>query len=119
MAWTVTAAQRQPIRKALCAQRNHVSNKVEIKSIEELESMHTGSLMSRRNALLKCEESYELSDQFGISSHDKDAGVIEFKDSNNWKKAYKELRSILATREHIPNKEERKALRQAKAKSRK
>ena len=96
-----------------------MSNKVEIKSIEELESKHTGSLMSRCIALLKCEVSYELSDQFGIRSQDKDAGFIAFKDSNNWKKAYKELMSILATREHISNKEERKALRQTKAKSRK
>jgi len=96
-----------------------VSNKVEIKSIKELESMHTGSLMTRRKALLKCEESYESSDQVGITPQKKKDDFIEFKDSKEWKQAYKELRDILSTRENIPNKQERKALRQAKAKSKK
>lgn len=38
-------------------------SKVEKKSIEELALMHTGSLMKRREALLKCEESLALSDR--------------------------------------------------------
>ena len=96
-----------------------MSNKVEIRPKEELESMHTGSLMSRRAALLKCEESYELSDQAGISPPEKNREFIEFKDTDEWKQAYKELKDILSTRENIPNKQERKAMRQAKAKARK
>ena len=40
-----------------------MASKVEVKTLEELEKMHTGSIMSRRAALLKCEESFEMSDQ--------------------------------------------------------
>jgi len=39
-----------------------MASKVEILSVEELEKMHTGTLMSRRESLLKCDESLELSD---------------------------------------------------------
>ena len=81
--------------------------------------MHTGSLMTRRKALLKCEESFELSDQVGITPHKKDNDFIEFKDSDEWEQAYKELKGILSMRENMPNKQERKVMRQAKAKERK
>lgn len=84
---------------------------VERKSLAELEAMHTGSLMSRRKALLKCDESFELSDQSKPSITDK----IEFKNTVEWKQAYQDLKSVLDSRENWPNKLERKALRQAKA----
>ncbi len=74
--------------------------------------MHTGTLMSRRNALLKCEESFELSDQYQVI---KDNG-IEFKNTSQWKQAYQDLKAVLSTRENIISKQERKAIRQAKAK---
>ncbi len=73
--------------------------------------MHTGSLMSRRKALLKCEESFELSDQIEPSNTDK----IEFKNTVEWQQAYQDLKSVLDTRENLPNKQERKTIRQAKA----
>ena len=88
-----------------------MSNKVEPKILAELEAMHTGSLMSRRKALLKCDESFELSDQTTRSS----SGLIEFKDTPEWKQAYQQLKEVLADREHVPNKLERKNLRQLKA----
>ena len=80
--------------------------------------MHTGTLMNRRAALLKCEESFESSDRNGYEAKPSASitGVIEFKDSPEWKQAYKQLKDVLANREHVPNKLERKKLRQLKAK---
>lgn len=89
-----------------------MSKKLDVISKTELEEMHTGTLMSRRNALLKCEESFELSDQYQTAKNN----GIEFKNAPQWKKAYQDLKSVLSTRENIPSKQERKALRQAKAK---
>ncbi|WP_157589021.1 MULTISPECIES: hypothetical protein [Pseudoalteromonas] len=40
--------------------------------------------MSRRNALLKCEESFEMSDQYQAAKND----GIEFKNTPQWKQAY-------------------------------
>ena len=76
----------------------------EVKIIEatELESMHTGSLMTRRKKLLACEESFEVSDRYGIENEPipEETGYIEFKNSTEWKKAYKELKSVLSMREN-------------------
>lgn len=88
-----------------------MSSKVEPKTIVELEGMHTGSLMSRRKFLLQCEESGEVK----VSESD----AIEFKNTPEWKQAYKELKTVLATRENVPSKKERKEMRKSKAKSRK
>ena len=74
--------------------------------------MHTGSLMSRRKALLKCEESLELSGHYDSSKHNN----IEFKNTIQWQQAYSDVKEVLSTRENILNKQERKALRQEKAK---
>ena len=92
-----------------------MSSKVPIISNEELDSFHTGILMTRRKALLKCEESFELSDQFDHGSFAQQE-FIEFKNTPQWKQAYAELKMVLSTRENVLNKKERKALRQAKAK---
>ena len=95
-----------------------MASKVEIKTIEELNEMHTGSLMNRRAALLKCEEAFELSDRLGYETKPKvtKTGVIEFKDTPEWQQAYNELKNVLSTRENVPNKKERKQIRQEKAK---
>ena len=76
--------------------------------------MHTGTLMSRRKALLKCEESFELSDCYGykIKPLVEDTKIIEFKDSIEWKEAYQELKNVLKNREHLLSKKERKLIRQ-------
>ncbi|MFQ3220125.1 MAG: hypothetical protein ACI8R9_000767 [Paraglaciecola sp.] len=89
-----------------------MSKKLDVISKADLEKMHTGTLMTRRSALLKCEESLELSDQYQPTKH----SVIEFKNTSQWKQAYEDLKVILSGRENIPNKQERKALRHAKAK---
>ena len=98
-----------PFSGALCVIELSMSSKVERKLLVEIEAMHTGSLMSRRKALLKCEESFELSDQIQRSNSDK----IEFKNTTEWQQAYKDLKSVLDTRENLSNKKERKAMRQA------
>ena len=94
-----------------------MSSKVEFKTLEELNAMHTGTLMSRREALLKCEETFEASDRNNYEPKPlpKDTGYIEFKDTPEWKKAYEELKNILSTRENLPNKQERKKIRKEKA----
>lgn len=93
--------------------------KIELKTVEELNRMHTGSLMSRRAALLKCEESFELSDRNRYKTKPKisETGFIEFKGTTEWQQAYNELKSVLSTRENIPNKQECKEIRKEKAKN--
>ena len=95
-----------------------MASKVEIKTLEELREMHTGSLMSRRDVLLKCEESFEASDRSGyeIKPSTSTTGLIEYKNTPEWKNAYNELKSVLSNREKIPNMQERKEIRKEKAK---
>lgn len=83
------------------------------KTLAELAAMHTGSLMSRRQALLRCPETSSLSVQDKASLF----SAIQFKDTQVWQNAYRELKNELDTREHLPNKQERKAQRQARAKN--
>ena len=95
-----------------------MASKVEVKTLEELEKMHTGSIMSRRAALLKCEESFEMSDRNGYETKPNvsQTGLIEFKNTPEWQQAYKELKKVLSARENVPNKQERKEIRREKAK---
>ena len=88
-----------------------MANKVEHKSLKELEAMHTGSLMSRRKALFKCDDSFEHSDELERPTHD----LIQFKQTPEWQQAYSDLKSVLSRRENIPSKKERKELRQENA----
>ena len=78
--------------------------------------MHTGALMSRRAALLKCEGLFEKSDRYKCEMKPlaKNTGLIEFKDTFEWQQAYKDLKDVLKTREHLPNKQERKEIRKEK-----
>ena len=95
-----------------------MGSKVEIVKLKELEGMHTGTLMTRRAALLKCEESFELSDRNGYEENPSktNSRIIEFKVTAEWKLAYDDLKAVLATRENLPNKQERKEMRQEQAK---
>jgi len=90
--------------------------KVPIVSLEELQTMHTGSLMSRRKALLACEQSLNDTDrQDEDMPNSPETGMIEFKDSPQWRQAYDEIKQVLATREHVPDREERRQIRKEKA----
>jgi hypothetical protein len=84
---------------------------VKIIPLNELESMHTGSLMARRKALLKCEASLSASDR--DSGYKVAPGTIEFKDSEEWKLAYRQLKNVLSKRENWPIKGDKKAARRS------
>ena len=101
--------------RALCVLEYRLSKKIAVISKSELSKLHVGTLMSRRDALLKCEEAFELSDQFGHTEPLQD-GSIEFKNTIQWKQAYEELKMELSKRENVPSKFERKLIRKEKAK---
>ena len=100
------------------AEQIEMSSKVKIIDPQELETMATGLLLSRRSKLLKCEESFEVSDRHGHEEppDPDESGVIEFKKQPHWSKAYKELKNVLAHREHVPAASESEARRQQQAK---
>ena len=74
---------------------------VPIISVAELEKMHTGSLLTRLQKLRELEEDPASSTwlEEEISQFD---DMILFKSSNEWKMAYRDLKSVLNTREHVP-----------------
>jgi len=70
--------------------------------------MHTGSLLSRLQRLRRCVDSPTASDFTQdelkkISS----SGDILFKDTEEWRSAFNDVKAALSTREHIPNKTRR------------
>ena len=73
---------------------------IKVFTIEELEQMHTGSLMSRRAQLLRCEESEELSDLTAEEKQNPEKNRIKYKQTEIWKTAYSDLKEVLAKREH-------------------
>jgi hypothetical protein len=82
---------------------------------DELEAMHTGSLLQRLKQLHECEESFELSDMY---PEEVPEGQIVFKSSEEWKHAYQEVKAVLASREHVPGGAERAARRRRSGRSR-
>jgi len=66
-----------------------MASKVEVKTFEELEKMHTGSLLSRLATLLKCEESFKMSDRNGLETKPDISHTcfIEFKNTPEWQQA--------------------------------
>jgi hypothetical protein len=66
----------------------------------ELEKLSTKQLLGRLQRLRQCEESLELSDRDAIDS----SGCIEFKQSQEWIVAVRDIKQILSHREHIPSK---------------
>jgi hypothetical protein len=79
-------------------------SQVKIMARAELKSLHAGSLLTRRNRLLACEEAFDQSDRF---RHDEKPepqrpGLIEFKDTPEWAEAYQDVKATPATREHVP-----------------
>ena len=67
---------------------------------EALMAMPTKQLLGRLKRLQHCEDSATASD---IS--EREIAVVEgilFKDTEKWQRAYEELKTVLAAREHIP-----------------
>lgn len=85
--------------------------KIERKSLEELEQMHTGTLMKRRDDLLKCPDPPEPLEGREVST----GSDILYKNTPQWNEAYHDVKTVLANREHMPNKQQRRAIRQERA----
>ncbi len=69
-------------------------------NIEELKNKKTKELLGYLSRLQKCEESFELSDMddnIDLS----DYKTIYFKQTQKWKEAYKNVKTVLDKREHV------------------
>ncbi|MCO4781751.1 MAG: hypothetical protein KC646_05455 [Candidatus Cloacimonetes bacterium] len=80
-----------------------MTSKVNIVSIEVLNKQNTKQLLARLKRLLQCCERFEDTDLVGYVD-EPDYGqldYIEYKSTKQWKQAYKDLKTILATREHV------------------
>ena len=90
-----------------------MSSRVPICDPSALEGMHTGSLLSRLELLQRCEESFNQSDWVDMEEapDPSQTGFIEFKNTPEWATAYRDLKKILDTREHLPTAAEREARR--------
>jgi hypothetical protein len=73
--------------------------KLEQMPIIELEALSTRQLLARLNRLQQCEDSLALSDR-DDTKEQPDNG-IEFKETEQWKEAYYQVKQVLAKREHI------------------
>ena len=75
---------------------------------EELTGVTTKVLLGRRDQLLRCEESLSHSD---IDADDPILATeqIIFKDSDEWRAAYANIKAVLAEREHVPRGAQRRA----------
>lgn len=69
----------------------------------ELNKKSTKELLGYLKRLQMCEESFESSD-LSENIDLTDTETIYFKSTEKWKLAYHDVKSILAYREHIPNK---------------
>jgi len=69
----------------------------------QLEGMATGALLARLQRLRWCEESRDCSD---LSDDEiaTAANLILFKADPAWRLAYTDVREVLGTRDHMPNK---------------
>ena len=78
---------------------------------EELNELHTGSLLARLRLLRSLQDSFELSDWLPEERDAAEvAGLIAFKESGIWKAAVDDVKRLLNEREHMPrgSKEKRK-----------
>ena len=83
--------------------RHGVKRALEPLAREHLQQLPTGALLARLARLRWCEESRggsDLTDEELQSVGDK----ILFKNSDLWREAYRDLKSILETREHVKRK---------------
>ena len=80
---------------------------------EALASMPTKQLLGRLHSLQRCEESAALSDRTPEEVAASE-GIL-FKGTTEWQRAYDDLKTVLATREHVPSAAERAQARQQRA----
>lgn len=77
---------------------------------EALASMPTKQLLGRLRSLQQCEGSAALSDR--TREEVAASKGILFKNTADWQRAYADLKTVLATREHVPSGADRVAARQ-------
>ena len=68
--------------------------------INKMRIKNTKELLGYLKRLQQCEESLELSDR-EPGEVDLDGDIIYFKQSDKWKEAYTNVKSILGDREHV------------------
>jgi hypothetical protein len=71
-----------------------------IPAVDRAEAMPTGALLARLKRMRWCEESPETSDMSGEELASA-AELILFKSDPRWCVAYKDLKDVLAAREHL------------------
>jgi hypothetical protein len=74
---------------------------IPVLGIDKLYEMHTGSLLSRLQALRECNETKNEGDDIVFDN------VIVSKDEEKWKVAYRQVKEVLAGREHYQKKTRR------------
>ena len=67
---------------------------------EELEKLNTKRLLGYLKLLQQCEESFDQSDQ-DVNTDLANLDTIQFKQTEKWRLAYKQVKSILKDRSHI------------------
>ncbi|TLP58344.1 hypothetical protein FEE96_18095 [Parasedimentitalea maritima] len=83
--------------------RFEISRTVKPIGSEELKFLPTGSLLTRLNQLRSLQESFEVSDWLPDERDAVEAtGLIAFKNSEQWKIAFSDVKRVLSEREHIP-----------------
>lgn len=91
-----------------------MTSRVPIVERSELEQRSTRELLGRLRRLQACEEAPEFSDlspeEIALASNQ-----IVFKNSRKWRIAHWELKTLLATREHVPGGDERRKKRHERA----
>lgn len=85
--------------------------------LAQLENMATHRLLARLDSLRACTECPEHSDYSPAAVQEVD-GIL-FKDSDDWRRAYKDVKEVLATREHVPRGSKAKRQSEAREKSKK
>lgn len=70
---------------------------------EELNNLHTGSLLARLKLLRSLQDSFALSDWLPEERDAVEAaGLIAFKETAIWKAAFDDVKRLLDEREHMP-----------------
>ena len=78
-----------------------MSSQVKIIPADQLNALHTGTLLARLEKLRECEESFQCSDWFCDGEREPDSAfteLIEFKNTDSWKLAFAEVKEVLKKR---------------------
>lgn len=79
----------------------------EIVSVTELETWTTWQLLSRLKHLRQCYETRSAADDYYAKELNQLTDRLLFKSDPRWKQAFKDVKALLANREHIERKSDR------------